>query len=241
MTISIHAPLAGCDCNVRDCLGAELISIHAPLAGCDYMSSKYYGSVAVFQSTHPLRGATTGCVWLNTRHQFQSTHPLRGATTVLPPALPPVSYFNPRTPCGVRLANGHAVGTDLEFQSTHPLRGATSGADSGAANCEFQSTHPLRGATHGHDVRRLLARYFNPRTPCGVRRQKTVTRWLDRDISIHAPLAGCDYTNLDVNLFYTPFQSTHPLRGATRLIVAELDSGDISIHAPLAGCDSAGC
>ena len=35
-TISIHAPLAGCDWNEYEKLNAEQrISIHAPLAGCD--------------------------------------------------------------------------------------------------------------------------------------------------------------------------------------------------------------
>ena len=33
--------------------------------------------------------------------------------------------------------------------------------------------------------------YFNPRTPCGVRRYEIVNT-LFTDISIHAPLAGCD-------------------------------------------------
>ena len=33
------------------------------------------------------------------------------------------------------------------------------------------------------------------------------------------------------------FQSTHPLRGATNVIVTGLRGRGISIHAPLAGCD----
>ena len=34
-TISIHAPLAGCDNNSRSICFSDFISIHAPLAGCD--------------------------------------------------------------------------------------------------------------------------------------------------------------------------------------------------------------
>ena len=59
----------------------------------------------IFQSTHPLRGATCDCG--KTRvvlAKFQSTHPLRGATHS-------IAYLYE---C-------------LEFQSTHPLRGATDG------------------------------------------------------------------------------------------------------------------
>ena len=79
--------------------------------------------------------------------------------------------------------------------------------------------------------------HFNPRTPCGVRLRISELTQRMLDISIHAPLAGCDPkiierrpTMPDFNP-RTPcgvrplssttlrtagsFQSTHPLRGAT--------------------------
>ena len=56
----------------------------------------------------------------------------------------------------------------------------------------FQSTHPLRGATD-----------FPPRSCILI------------DISIHAPLAGCDHSSLQIHPLTSKFQSTHPLRGAT--------------------------
>ena len=56
----------------------------------------------------------------------------------------------------------------------------------------FQSTHPLRGATNGSVYLKMVV-----------------------NISIHAPLAGCD----------------------TRQRYAADGRGQISIHAPLAGCD----
>ena len=59
--------------------------------------------------------------------------------------------------------------------------------------------------------------YFNPRTPCGVRR--VLLRYL---------------------IVYNIFQSTHPLRGATGKFAFLRGSVYISIHAPLAGCDMAG-
>ena len=34
----------------------------------------------VFQSTHPVRGATVNRIGLTVMAQFQSTHPVRGAT-----------------------------------------------------------------------------------------------------------------------------------------------------------------
>ena len=56
--------------------------------------------------------------------------------------------------------------------------------------------------------------YFNPRTPCGVRRQF-----------------------LAAVAWYKQFQSTHPLRGATQGPFTWAQPMRISIHAPLAGCD----
>ena len=55
---------------------------------------------------------------------------------------------------------------------------------------------------------------FNPRTPCGVRRE-------------------CAYI---ADFVYT-FQSTHPMRGATPTGKSSFSAIVISIHAPHAGCD----
>ena len=123
------------------------------------------------------------------------------------------------------------------FQSTHPLRGATQLATSVEVLATFQSTHPLRGAT-----------------PEGIRFCSK------KNISIHAPLAGCDSwisfhkwtlrrfqsthplrgatQEMRKSLDIQRFQSTHPLRGATFCSLAYKLGISISIHAPLAGCDS---
>ena len=146
--ISIHAPLAGCDqrrcvlcfargnfnprtpCGVRLMAGGErakwyYISIHAPLAGCDAFSALSCSFSFSFQSTHPLRGATTSVLPSLCSAIFQSTHPLRGATVAK-------TTFNA------------------------PL---------------FISIHaPLAGCDENHFTAIIEFRYFNPRTPCGVRR-----------------------------------------------------------------------
>ena len=78
--------------------------------------------------------------------------------------------FNPRTPCGVRLALGvffFVAGV-------------------------FQSTHPVRGATLGYNFRIAGWNNFNPRTPCGVRLDAVKAAGVGGVISIHAPRAGCD-------------------------------------------------
>ena len=126
-------------------------------------------------------------------------------------------YFNPRTPCGVRHERANLLHTKSIFQSTHPLRGATASVvDNLAVTVVFQSTHPLRGATCRSCRGLCDAKNFNPRTPCGVRPQFLIHIGGFLEISIHAPLAGCDLVH-----------SKH-----------KFGLPGISIHAPLAGCDS---
>ena len=96
----------------------------------------------------------------------------------------------------------------------------------------------MRGATTYCGDGVAAALHFNPRTPCGVRLQELRNVLMRRVISIHAPLAGCDWSPMSFSSPKRQFQSTHPLRGATgqQLIVAVVFG--ISIHAPLAGCDT---
>ena len=61
----------------------DLISIHAPLAGCDTLSRSLAICFRIFQSTHPLRGATSCAPFRAHGRRFQSTHPLRGATSAI--------------------------------------------------------------------------------------------------------------------------------------------------------------
>ena len=60
---------------------------------------------------------------------------------------------------------------------------------------------------------------------------------MQTDISIHAPLTGCDIPQEYLHHVYIEFQSTHPLRDATCLTDDEDKYQIISIHAPLTGCD----
>ena len=144
--ISIHAPRVGCDCSAARDSAHSGISIHAPRVGCD---SKPFGDSLVKKN------------------------------------------FNPRTPCGVRLQLFHIVQSCEEFQSTHPVWGATSAVGRKQNSTSFQSTHPVWGATLVFRQVRIIvcisihaprvgcdfpihlptsaSKYFNPRTPCGVR------------------------------------------------------------------------
>ena len=190
--ISIHAPRVGCDQHGCSFPIQQPISIHAPRVGCDLGVEHLRHQEAVFQSTHPVWGATNPRLIALNELLFQSTHPVWGATGQSAAASPEYAIsihaprvgcdgpqqapghdspdFNPRTPCGVRLFFGMADLLVVQFQSTHPVWGAT-------------GKPPFNPPGE---------RDFNPRTPCGVRRIRDF-------LSQHT----------------RKFQSTHPVWGAT--------------------------
>ena len=148
LLISIHAPRAGCDgrksgrhergahfnprtpCGVRLNSGsvsrnAALFQSTHPVRGAT-ADQNFCGSRGRFQSTHPVRGATVSMQSTRFPAQiFQSTHPVRGATSPLISSNRRRCDFNPRTPCGVRQALDWSGKPRAKFQSTHPVRGAT--------------------------------------------------------------------------------------------------------------------
>ena len=170
---------------------------------------------------------------------FQSTHPLRGATKNkrYVRLMYKISIHAPLAGCDVR---PHAVQrSPAVFQSTHPMRGATQTPRSAQtisrisihaphAGCDGRSTSqvypqpqisihaPHAGCDRKARRSRRAFCNFNPRTPCGVRLRADFSPLRRAYISIHAPHAGCDgspglYIDSDLS-----FQSTHPMRGATR-------------------------
>ena len=144
-----------------------------------------------FQSTHPVRGATRGAITPTRQRVFQSTHPVRGATIIKAKRA-----------------------LETLFQSTHPVRGATKdkpelvealdiSIHAPRAGCDSHHTGLFNGLENFNPrtpcgVRRnvpVASRFrhnFNPRTPCGVRRTDHRRKDVLHSISIHAPRAGCD-------------------------------------------------
>ena len=143
-----------------------------------------------FQPTRPLRGATVRTN--NQKHHGEiSTHaPLAGRDGDILRRCLRSRNFNPRAPCGARLACLALIPFGERFQPTRPLRGAT-------------SAPAWRCSPHSH---------FNPRAPCGARQVVQHSLCDNVLISTHAPLAGRD----DVRLADTSntYISTHaPLAG----------------------------
>ena len=148
-------------------------------------------------------------------YRFQSARPVRGATSrPKMPIAPPIN-FNPRAPCGARrggrqtgdvqhqisirapragrdVRGGDGGRRAVRFQSARPVRGATISLPHLRRASGFQSARPVRGATPAGGLRHCQGRDFNPRAPCGARRQASASP-----------------------SFANRFQSARPVRGAT--------------------------
>ena len=102
------------------------------------------GAIKLFQSTHPVRGATVSAD--EPRRPKLYFNP-RTPCGVRPSALYATAiggwHFNPRTPCGVRPRRALAQRPPSVFQSTHPVRGATMRL-AGTYNQAFISIHAPR-------------------------------------------------------------------------------------------------
>ena len=193
------------------------ISIHAPRAGSDENALKNWSTLSSFQSTLPVRGATskedkqkmettisihapragsdlTGMSDPEKWIRFQSTLPVRGATSFSRAAFAGSCYFNPRSPCGERRYRAKVtVGKDI-FQSTLPVRGATRRCTKKQCIAsKFQSTLPVRGATMDRRGAACISgiSIHAPRAGSDVLRINPLYYILA--ISIHAPRAGSDF------------------------------------------------
>ena len=192
-TISIHTPLAGSD---SDACGMvcrqEYFNPHSPCGERpQIISAKLL--MMTFQSTLPLRGATTLVSTLPAPFQFQSTLPLRGATD----------------------AETESENDD-EISIHTPLAGSDRSHGSGyAGGSNFNPHSPCgeRRVTVFADA--AIVYDFNPHSPCGERPLNEIIDWCEQLISIHTPLAGSDhvfpYANAEDNI------SIHtPLAGSDR-------------------------
>ena len=193
--VSIHALLAECDRWHVPHLITLLVSIHALLAECDFLFFRPSSQSNRFQSTHSLRSATYGYLVTKPDGEVSIHALLAECDRVSYRIIQHASGFNPRTPCGVRRKMPGNYVISWKFQSTHSLRSAT-GYRNWYNWTQDVSIHALLA-----ECDRVLIcdknfnDCFNPRTPCGVR----------PDISL-----SCFYFDL--------FQSTHSLRSATFII-----------------------
>ena len=137
--------------------------------GCDRSLTEPALAPWVFQSTHPVWGATSNRYRFIMDIAFQSTHPVWGATKETTTTKNNIPCFNPRTPCGVRLSRPISAFHFSRFQSTHPVWGATLHLVITTVD-EVVSIHAPRVGCDSLFLFLVISPFgFNPRTPCGVR------------------------------------------------------------------------
>ena len=124
--VSIHAPRAGRDTpHMIDALRSAGFNPRAPCGARPRSSTNARSPLsfqstrpvrgatsvllplatpAMFQSTRPVRGATGARIFSDGDNRFQSTRPVRGATRAVSPIWTLRRCFNPRAPCGARLS-----------------------------------------------------------------------------------------------------------------------------------------
>ena len=123
--------------------------------------------------------------------------------------------FNPHSPCGERLTSRLIMSHSLEFQSTLPMRGATFlRLQSHRYRRQISIHTPHAGSDPAVVVPRGQHAHFNPHSPCGERPAS----------------AGLSFQHFQ-------FQSTLPMRGATKFEIKVFVELPISIHTPHAGSD----
>ena len=145
--ISIHAPLAGCDSPGKASSFPHIVHFN-PRTPCGVRLRRKEGAAVccIFQSTHPLRGATQDGHGVGLGRGISIHAPLAGCD--------PTRRWRARP---------------LAFQSTHPLRGATGDTKLTVSPAKISIHAPLAGCD---DCNAIICHYvldFNPRTPCGVR------------------------------------------------------------------------
>ena len=172
---------------------------------------------SAFQSTRPLRGATSEAAFSKWMPVSISIHaPLAGRDREDDQPHDRENNFNPRAPCGAR-----------------PPK------DVGAVDEDEISIHaPLAGRDFPAQGHPSVSVYFNPRAPCGARPGIPDGGGKGTGISIHAPLAGRDRFRALHHATPNAISIHAPLAGRDQLEKAYCEYIKISIHAPLAGRDS---
>ena len=167
---------------------------------------------------------------------FQSTLPLRGATSQTPSAPTKPRDFNPHSPCGERRLSG-CVWLRPRYFNPHSPCGERPWVLIVETTPLGISIHtPLAGSDAFRCLKPCLIVYFNPHSPCGERPIGCDTVKEYQYFNPHSPCGERQSSLINIRISST-FQSTLPLRGATRLDGARGRSQSISIHTPLAGSD----
>ena len=168
----------------------------------------------LFQSTPPMRGATSASTTTMSWHKISIHAPHAGSDWRRLLSAQKQGDFNPRPPCGERLrdADNNIIRKTISIHAPHAGSDVQMGGDRVQVQISIHAPHA--GSDGSKTCSTRSSTNFNPRPPCGERPSATV-------ISLSSML----------------FQSTPPMRGATVRPDRLNRCGQISIHAPHAGSD----
>ena len=194
--------------------------------------------VALFQSTLPVWGATQRLLLtLPEELNFNPRSPCGERHLPTRPGLL-YKYFNPRSPCGERQDQTSRKTPEKRFQSTLPVWGATGVVSAQSSTSSISIHAPRVGSDDRNYTSSIVTTNFNPRSPCGERRNFDAVRVLDR-ISIHAPRVGSDSLRDHPRRPTCPdFNPRSPCGERPRYSGRWSRASGISIHAPRVGSDS---
>ena len=169
-----------------------------------------------FNPRSPYGERLSGKISVSTAFQFQSTLPLRGATATTSEdgGMIRISIHAPLT--GSDLVHVNHPVMVFQFQSTLPLRGATATHSVKRRSQNISIHAPLTGSDRACPWGSSLWRNFNPRSPYGERQRSCIqcrkcSYFNPRSPYGERPPAVRSHDPLD------GFQSTLPLRGATKM------------------------
>ena len=151
-----------------------------------------FSAQSSFQSTLPVRGATTACWWHYYTIPISIHAPRAGSDFFWFNIHTLLFHFNPRSPCGERQGDTGAKGDPGDI-SIHA---------------------PRAGSDRGQPRTKATGSYFNPRSPCGERQHNPRAEAARADFNPRSPCGerlkpGYAYVHFE------QFQSTLPVRGAT--------------------------
>ena len=143
-----------------------------------------------FQSTRPMRGATSYSIVCSSSHRDISIHAPqagRDVTKAKDAATPGKQISNHAPHTGRDKQNARSRGLCvISIHAPHTGRDLICAITHAVLEL-FQSTRPIRGATLESNIIVCVALYFNPRAPYGARRASGIFHELFWDNSIHAP------------------------------------------------------
>ena len=146
------------------------ISIHAAGEGGDGAAVYPSDFAYTFQSTPPVRAATSIIGIIHRSRLFQSTPPVRAATLIVSSRSGELlDHFNPRRPWGRRRISRLGTPEHRDFNPRRPWGRRPTLDAALVRKGAFQSTPPVGAATRTAAARGTDGVDFNPRRPWGRR------------------------------------------------------------------------